>query len=342
MSSTDPWPFAGRVAGIVAGNTPLAASYLVEHLSADLGGIVPRASELVEEETGLRPAGRPEVAVVDRREWAERNVVSFRRLLAPHEDTLTNRRGVGSDLAPRVVGGEAGVLLGMLSRRVLGQYELVLPSESDSDVISFVAPNLLALERAQQFRPAELRMWIALHECAHRVQFLAVPWMRQYFVGLVTDLTASALPRPGRLTVAVDQVWSARRRGAPVIGERGLLGLVAGPDEHATLDRVQALMTVLEGHGHAVMNRLGARLLVSQPRMASILDARQSGARLSILFRLLGLEMKYRQYRDGERFIATVERTAGWAAVGRLWDAPEVLPTLAEIAEPTLWLDRVA
>lgn len=340
MNSTDPWPFAGRVAGIVAGNTPLAASYLVDHLSADLGGIVSRASELVEEETGLRPSGTPEVAVVDRRQWVERNVASFRRLLAPLEDT--DRRGVGSDLGPRVVGGEAGILLGMLSRRVLGQYQLVLPGESDTDVVSFVAPNLLALERAHQFRPAELRMWIALHESAHRVQFLAVPWMRQYFVGLVTDLTTSALPRAGRLAVAVDQVRSARQRGAPVVGERGLLGLVAGPDEHATLDRVQALMTVLEGHGHAVMNRLGARLLVSQPRMASILDARQGDARLSVLLRLLGLEMKYRQYRDGERFIATVERTAGWAAVGRVWDAPEALPTLAEIAEPTLWLDRVA
>lgn len=337
MSGADPWPFAGRVAGIVAGSTPLASSYLAEHLAADLAVIVPRAAALVEEATGLEPAGRPEVAVVDRREWAERNVASFRRLLAPVEETLA-RPG---DLAARLVGGETGVLLGLLSRRVLGQYELVLPG-TETDVIAFVAPNVLALERTHQFRPAELRLWVALHEAAHRVQFLGVPWMQEHFLGLVAELTTATRPGVERLANAVGQVVSARRDGVPIVGERGLLGLVSGPEERETLDRVQALMTVLEGHGHAVMNRLGARLLVSQPRMAAILEARQDDTRLGLLFRLLGLEMKYRQYRDGERFVAEVERVAGWEAVGRVWASPGALPTLHEIADPGRWLARVA
>lgn len=337
MSRPDPWPFAGRVAGLVGGSTALESSYLAEHLAADLAAVVPRAAALVEEETGLRPEGRPEVVTVDRREWAERNVASFRRLLAPVEASL----GGPGELASRLVGGETGVLLGLLSRRVLGQYELVLPG-GDGDVIAFVAPNVLALERAHQLRPAELRLWVALHECAHRVQFLGVPWMREHFLGLVTELTTATRPGLDRVAVTVGRVASARRSGGPLLDERGLLGLVTGPDGRAALDRVQALMTVLEGHGHAVMNRLGVRLLVSQPRMASLLEARQDGTRVGVLLRLLGLDMKYRQYRDGERFVLEVERAAGWAAVGRVWESPESLPDLDEIAEPRRWLARVA
>jgi coenzyme F420 biosynthesis associated uncharacterized protein len=340
-------PFAGRVGGLVAGTYPLAHGYHAEHLAADLPLVVGRANELVAAETGLDLPGRPEVAVVDRRQWIARNLTAFGKLIEPVERRLTERlekvgdHAVAEALAHRMMSAETGALLGFLSKRVLGQYELVVPTDDEADSIAFVGANILQMERANQFRPAEFRMWIALHECAHRAQFTGVPWMRRYFLGLVEDLVGSAIPEEGRLGRVVEDILAARRRGAPIIDERGLLGLFAAPDQRVALDRVQALMSLLEGHGHVVMDRLGMRMLRTQPRMAALLKARRKDPRTAAFFRLTGLEMKLRQYEMGARFVLGVEERASWSALDRAWSSPDALPTLAEIENPAGWLRRV-
>jgi coenzyme F420 biosynthesis associated uncharacterized protein len=343
-----PWPFAGRVAGLVAGDYPLAGSYLGDELAERMPEIVAAASRAVDTETGLPQPGMPAVAVVGRRAWVERNVAGFTHLLEPAERRLAERfEAVGSDevahaLARRLVAAEAGALLGFLARRVLGQYELVLPTGAEGDSIAFVGANILQLERTHQLRPPDFRLWIALHEAAHRAQFVGVPWMRGYFQGLVEEMVAAAVPEDGRIGRLVAEALAARRAGRPLVDERGLLGLFATPTQRRTLDRVQALMSLLEGHGHAVMDRIGERTIVSCGRMSSLLKARRADPRTRAFFRLTGLEMKVRQYEEGERFVLEVEREAGWGALSAAWSGPASLPTLEEIGAPRSWLARVA
>ncbi len=346
MSTAIPWPFAKRVGGLVAGSHPLAGSYHIEHLEASLPRVVCQANEAVAGETGLDLPGSPEVIVVSRRDWVERNVSVFSSMLEPAERKLSARieaaGGDGPTLAKRIVAAQTGALLGFLARRVLGQYELVVPGGDDGDSIAFVGANLLHMERAHQLRPAEFRTWVALHEAAHRAQFVGVPWMRGYFQGLVTEMVEASVPDEGRVGRLVEQVLDARRNNRPIIDERGLFGLVAAPDQRRALDRVQALMSLLEGHGHVVMDRLGDRELVSRQRMSSLLKARRSDPRTAAFFRITGLELKMRQYEEGERFVLAVEREAGWKSLDHAWSQVEALPTLAEIKEPGRWLRRVA
>ena len=126
-----------------------------------------------------------------------------------------------------------------------------------------------------------------------------------------------------------------------MVGEAGLMGLFATPDQKAMLERVQALMALLEGHGHVVMDRIGARELVTQDRMARVLKMRRKDPRSAAFLRLTGLEMKMRQYEMGERFILGVERIAGFGALNAVWESAERLPTLDEIRNPQRWLERV-
>jgi coenzyme F420 biosynthesis associated uncharacterized protein len=237
-----------------------------------------------------------------------------------------------------------GAILGMLSRRVLGQYELVIPAGDAEvgDTVLFVGANILQIERAHEFRPRDFRFWVALHECTHRLQFSGVPWLRGYFLELVQALVTSATPEPGRLIRVSRELREASQAGEPLVGEAGLLGLFASSEQRATLDRVQALMSLLEGHGHVVMDRIGERIIPGQARMSAVLKQRRQDPRTARLFRLVGMEMKFRQYELGERFIAGVERHAGWATLDLAWQGPENLPTLEEIGNPVLWLDRVA
>jgi coenzyme F420 biosynthesis associated uncharacterized protein len=305
--------------------------------------LVERATALVAAETGLEAPGTPDVAVVSRAEWVENNVASFAQLMAPLEERLGSERRIGRGIAGRIMAAELGAVLGFLSRRVLGQYELVLPTADggQGDTVMFVGANVLAMERKFEFRPSEFRFWVALHESAHRLQFQGVPWLRSYFMGLVEELVKASKPEPGRMARLADEVREAASEGRPLVDERGLFGLLATPDQREVISKVQALMSLLEGHGHVVMDRIGERELVSQARMSQILAARRSDPRTAMFMRLVGLEMKMRQYEMGANFIKGVERQAGWSALDAAWLRASNLPTLAEIEDPVSWLYRV-
>ncbi len=343
MSSVK-WGLAEKVARRFAGRYPLADTYHTAILRRDAPSIVAEAAALVAEETRLTAPGSPEVLVVDRGDWVRANLSVFSQLLAPVEQRLAERKsGIGSRLAERIMAAEVGAVLGLMARRVLGQYEMVLPTADGSagDQVMFVGANVLEMERRHEFRPAEFRFWVALHECTHRLQFTGVPWLRDHFLALVGELVELSVPGPGRMARVREEIRRSAEAGEPLIGEAGLMGLLATDEQKHLIDKIQALMSLLEGHGHVVMDRIGAVRLLGQRRMSRILKTRRQG-RAGTLFRLMGIEMKLRQYELGERFVLTVEREAGFGALSFAWVGPDRLPTLAEIHEPVRWLERVA
>ncbi|MBI5158430.1 MAG: zinc-dependent metalloprotease [Acidimicrobiia bacterium] len=339
------WPLAARVAGGMAGTHPLEGTYHFAALTRRAPEHVDRAAGLVAAETGLPWVGSPEVRVVTRVQWAEANISAFGRLLAPAEKKLAARSagGLGGKIGSRLLAAEVGALVGVLAKRVLGQYELVLPAGDDTtgDAILFAGANVLQMERQHEFRPDEFRFWVALHECTHRLQFTGVPWMRAHFSSLVDQLVVAAEPEPGKIQRLGEEMREASREGRPLVDESGLMGLLATPDQRRLIERVQALMALLEGHGHVIMDRIGARELVTQDRMSRVLKLRRQDPRARAFFRITGLEMKMKQYELGQRFILGVERRAGFGALDVAWSGPEALPSLEEISHPEQWLARV-
>lgn len=332
----------------MAGTYPLAETYHSTYLTEEMERVTSEVSAIVPAATGLTLPGHPRTIVIDRPDWIERNVSAFSVMTEPARKKLaerierTGRGQSAAALADRMMAGETRAVLSVLSRRVLGQYELVLPTGEQGDVVAYVGPNVLQMERTHQFRPAEFRYWVALHELTHRAQFQGVPWLRDYFLGLVTELVEASTPEPGILGRVVDEIMNRRSEGTPIIDERGLMGLFSTPEQNAIIDRVQALMALLEGHGHVVMDRVGAERLKSQERMSRVLKARRADKRTAMFFRLTGLEMKINQYKLGEKFVLAVERQAGWETLGLAFRGASSLPDLDEIRNPSSWLRRVA
>lgn len=342
-------PGWGRLSDRLAGTYPLAETYHSDQLAANMEEITSDVSGVVEEATGLRLPGSPSTILIDRTEWIDRNVASFSHLIEPARIKLEERmREAGSRsqsaavMAEKVMAAETRAVLSVLARRVLGQYELVLPTGDQGDVVAYVGPNILQMERTHQFKPAEFRYWVALHELTHRAQFQGVPWLRDYFMSLVSELVELSRPEPGMLNRVVEELSSRRSAGRPILDERGLIGLFGSPEQNAVVDKVQALMSLLEGHGHVVMDRVGAKRLRSQERMSRVLKARRKDRRTAAFFRLTGLEMKLNQYALGERFVSTVEKEAGWDTLRLAFRGAGSLPTLEEMENPALWLQRVA
>ena len=337
------WATARTVARVVAGRDPLVSSYLGASLDADFGALTVVAEELVGEHTGLHPGGNVNAVVLDRREWVDSNLSSMRNLLDPLMQRFGERMAHNpfAPIGRKVAAAELGALLGYVAQRVLGQYDLLVPDDR-GEAVYYVGANVLGLEKRFAFRPRDFRLWIAIHEVTHRAQFVGVPWMRDYFLSLVHQVFELVDPDPRTLARALSSAVDSMRRGQNPLDEGGLVSLIASPEQRGVLGQVQALMSLLEGHGNVVMTDLGRKHVAGEERMARVLhQRRQAGGLVAQLHKMLGLEQKMRQYEVGEKFVRGVIDIGGPRAIDHAWVSPENLPVLDELDDPAAWLARV-
>jgi coenzyme F420 biosynthesis associated uncharacterized protein len=338
------WILAEKIAAYVAGTGDAA------YPRADLSALAAESERRVTAYTGLEPARPlPPPEGIGRREWVATNVRAMRSLLDP----MLKRAGEGlGPLRPAaqlaagvVVTAEVGVVLGYLAQRVLGQYELVLLDEAvdpSPPRLLFVLPNLGQAVQSFEAQEEEFMTWVALHEVTHAVQFSGVPWLHGHVAGLVRELLRSAELRIDTERKLRLPTGAELKRMATALRHGDLISVVANPTERETLNRVQAVMAVIEGHAEHVMDMVAPDLLPSLPKLRAALDRRRrSQSGLSRLIgRLLGLELKLRQYEQGKYFCDAVVSAAGTEALRYVFSAPEALPTMAELVDPDAWLRR--
>jgi coenzyme F420 biosynthesis associated uncharacterized protein len=343
------WSLAEKVAVRAAGREPFAESYHYASLASDFEELTALAEEQVAAATGLRSAAGPARArLTDRQGWVRANIASFGRLLRPITERL-EANIAGNPFAPvasRIAGAEMGMVLGWMSSRVLGQYDLLVIEDEDphdQDIVYFVGPNVIGLEKRFAFPPREFRHWLALHEVTHRAQFTGIPWMREHFLGLVKQTVDAVDPDPKRFLDALGRAAGDLRSGRNPLDEGGVMAVLASPEQRLVLDQVAGLMSLLEGHGDVTMDRAGADQIPSAHRFGTVLRQRRAQANpaVKLLQKLIGLEAKMKQYEQGERFIEVVEREGGTELLDRAWIRPENLPTIAEIRDPESWISRV-
>ena len=340
------WTLAGRVARFAAG-TPAGGPAL----PGDLDALAAGAEQRVVAYTGLVPgAPLPAPEAVDRQLWAEINLAGMRRILDPVVERLEGRRtgvlatGPLRGFAGALLALEVGGLTGLLSQRVLGQYELVLLDPDSKTRLLFLAPNLREAATKLGVDLEQLVAWVGFHEVTHAVQFTSVPWLRDHLAGLLRELLASVdLEFDPRAAMRRLPTRDDLERVVAAVREGGLVQLVAGPERMAIIDRLQATMAVIEGHAEHVMDAVGREALPDLDALRRALDRRRAerSGPWKLLERLLGLELKLRQYQVGKRFCDTVAEREGVEALHRVFDGPESLPTWAELEDPDSWIARV-
>ena len=155
-----------------------------------------------------------------------------------------------------MTGAQAGAVLAFLSGKVLGQYEFF--SRQNGQLL-LVAPNLVAVERALKLDPSDFRLWVCVHEVTHRVQFTAVPWMRQHMLDEIQALTDALDLDPDAIRERLKGVVSELAKAARGHGDgNGLLAALASPETREVMDRVTGFMSLIEGHAEYVMNAVPA------------------------------------------------------------------------------------
>jgi coenzyme F420 biosynthesis associated uncharacterized protein len=264
--------------------------------------------------------------------------------MTPLIDQISQRgsvSGVTRLIGSKATGVQAGTVFAYLSGKVLGQYEVFSGAPGE---LLLVAQNIVEAERKLDVDPTDFRLWVCLHEVTHRTQFTAVPWLRQHFLDEVkafidaadTDGEAFAERLRGAMDAIVDAIRNSDSRAS-------VIDLVQTPAQRAVVDRLTALMTLVEGHAEFVMDGVGPEVVPSVVSIREKFNARRV-ARNPIekaLRRLLGVEVKMRQYAEGNRFVAAVVDAVGMEGFNRIWTSPETLPRTEELPDPAAWIARV-
>jgi len=336
------WGTAAETGRRVGGNGPPTPAVERARLREDLAGIVPEAEAAIGEFTGMHADGfRSRPWVMSRGDWVRANLNGLQRLLEPLAEKLVPPGANRSELRRKALGAQIGGLLGYVSRKVLGQYDVFLPPDDDG-LLYFVGPNVVEAERRFGLPPLDFRLWIAIHEVTHRVQFAGAPWLKPYLKRHIDEYLDTVQVDSREMIAQLRRAADEIRAGADWRGPQGIL-LLMTDEQRALFATLQAMMALLEGHASFVMNRVAADRVQDLGRMRRALKARRGAGGMEKGFqRAIGFETKIAQYDMGERFVRAVVDASGMEAFNRIWEREEHLPTLEEIAEPARWVGRVA
>lgn len=347
------WSVASGTGRLLVRGGPVVPKAEAEQCVRELREVTVKAEGHVRELTGMG-SDLPLLPgeVVDRPGWVR---AATEGLAALTDEALASASGlsmagrVGPRLGQVLAGGagvQAGMVLAFLAARVLGQYDPF--GGSSGGRLLLVAPNVLSAEQAMEVPPSEFRLWVCLHECTHRLQFTAVPWLRDYFSAEVNRLLSTmdkAVSEgvPGKLAEVLRTARQRIRSGELRPGPAGLIELLQGPEQRRVFDGLLALSTLLEGHADYVMDAVGPAVVPSVATIrARFADRRNGGGLLDRVLRvLLGVDAKIRQYAEGAAFTRHVINAVGITGFNVVWTSPETLPLRAEITDPDAWLHRV-
>jgi coenzyme F420 biosynthesis associated uncharacterized protein len=339
------WDLAVRVGSRLVGEGPQVTRTEAVEAVEELRAGAERSSPLVREYTGLVASDRTApVLVVDRPGWVQANADGFATVISPLIQKLQEKKGPPSPLTEaigsRITGVELGAMLGFLGSKVLGQFDPFHEQPGEQGRLLLVAPNIVHTEREIDADPHDFRLWVCLHEETHRVQFTAVPWMTDHLRGEMSNIIEAVQTDPAALIGD-----AAKRIGDLVSGKSdgSLLDLFSSPEQKAVIERVTGVMSLLEGHADVVMDGVGPKIIptVADIRRKFTQRRKGVGALDRLLRRLLGLDQKMAQYRDGAVFVRAAVDKVGMEGFNAVWAEPANLPTKKEILDPALWIARV-
>jgi coenzyme F420 biosynthesis associated uncharacterized protein len=338
------WRIAATAGTRVAGSGPHLSAIERARLAEDFAELVPQAESMVATFTRMEPGDRQARAwSMTREEWLRANLRAFERVLEPFAQKVlsTSPENALAEIRRKTLGVQIGGLLGYLSHKVLGQYDLFAPPD-DEGVLYFVGPNVVGVERKYGFPERDFRLWLSLHEVAHRVQFAGVPWLRGHLSGLVDSYLGSVELDPKRLLQSLKRAVAEVRGGDAEWRGFGWLFLMMTPEQRETFRRMQAVMSLLEGHGNFVMDAVARSRIPSVTTFKRKLHERRNRGGMEKAFqKAIGFDTKVRQYDMGERFVADVVDRVGMGGFNRVWQNESNLPTLEEIGRPDAWVARV-
>lgn len=252
----------------------------------------------------------PQAEWLTRAQWIEMQASTLREVVSLINGEQAGRAGA------LLLSVQSGLMLGFLAGRVLGQYDNKLLRSAPAQTV-LLAENLSLRAEQMDLEKEDFVRWVLLHELCHSVQFAHASWLPAWMNGRIRALLEERKDSKSPLP-------SARQR--------------------EIMKEMQAVMTLLEGHAELIMDRAAPGVVSDVERMRARMEAQREAAKppmLTLIFRLLGMEQKMAQYRDGRRFCLQVVEQHGLSALNQAFLSPHHVPSKQELEDPAGWLRRL-
>ncbi|MGB9012832.1 MAG: zinc-dependent metalloprotease [Aeromicrobium sp.] len=346
------WKFAQATATRLSRPGPEMSAAEVAEAVEELRVGAARSEAPVRDFTGLHSThalGAPSpVLVVDRPRWVEANLSTFQLMMDPINAKLAETSklptGLSRSVGEKVSGAELGALMSFMSTKVLGQFDPFWTGpHGEGGRLLLVAPNIVAVQRQLDVDPHDFRLWVCLHEETHRVQFTGVPWLREHLRSLMEEFIDATDLDPQAMSAMLQQALSQAVKVAKGDPNASLASMFQNERQSQIVDQMTGVMSLLEGHADVVMDDVGPEVIPTVAHIRRKFSQRRAGGSGidKLIRRLLGLEAKMAQYRDGAVFVRHAIDTIGMDGFNAVWSYPSHLPTRSEILEPSTWVSRV-
>lgn len=363
MASQGPlqWDVARQVALMTAthgtnteANVDPASRISVERLA-------PIAEMHVRESTGIDLGSANSVQVVNRSMWTHLALEAYKPMFhnlaaslssAPmtvdeSDDPMANMfASLNKMIAPAMMGMSVGTMVGQLSLRAFGQYDLPVPRDTSGGVL-IVAPNIETFASDWSISTDDMRMWVLIQEFTSHsiltrdpVRHTLTEMLGRYISGFRPNPDA-LMDRLSNVELGTDDPMKAMQKFLtdPSI----LLGAVRSTAQEQLAPELDAIVAAVIGYIDHHVDQVAEKLLGTDSRIAEAVRRRRVEASPQDTFveQLLGLKLSITQVQRGTEFVQGVVERAGATALTQLFARPGNLPTPNELVAPGLWLARL-
>ncbi|MGC4939209.1 zinc-dependent metalloprotease [Kribbella sp. DT2] len=290
-------------------------------------------------------------AAWSRAEWVENTLPTWQTVVDPVAEHVAGAMGTAlpaeaqqlagpmagmlRQLGGSVFGAQVGQALGELAGEVVSSSDIGLPLGPAGQAI-LLPDNVAKFSEGLGVTDEDVRLYLALRECAHQRLFAGAPWLRQHLFSHVADYAAGIQVDTGKIESAMSEVDMQNPEALQSALAGGLFEPEDSEQQKAALVRLETALALVEGWVDDVVREATKDRMPAAVQLAETVRRRRAagGPAEQTFATLVGLQLRPRRLRDAANLWAAVRDARGADGRDELWSHPDLLPTTADLDDP--------
>ncbi len=243
--------------------------------------------------------------------------------------------GMLRQLGGSIFGAQVGQGLGELAGEVVSSSDIGLPLGPAGKAV-LLPDNVAKFAEGLELSDEDVRLYLALRECAHQRLFAGVPWLRQRLLATVAEYAAGIEVDSSKIEQAVTDVDMSNPEAMQNALAEGLFEPELSEQQKAALVRLETLLALVEGWVDDVVREATKDRMPAANQLAETIRRRRAagGPAEQTFATLVGLDLRPRRLRDAANLWAAVRDARGIDGRDELWEHPDLMPGTDDLDDP--------
>lgn len=254
---------------------------------------------------------------------------------------LAPMMGMMQQLSAVALSNQLGTSLAALAREIVSASDIGIPL-TENPVVALVPSNATAFGEGLEVSSDDVRLYLALRECAHQRLFAHVPWLRARAIGAIEAYVAGLRVDQSRMQELMQDVDISHPEALQELMTSGLMKPEDTEEQRAALARLETLLAVIEGWVDDVVTAATSERMPSAIALRETMRRRRAagGPAEKAFGSLVGLELRPRSLREAATLFAALRSQGGTQTRDALWGHPDLLPDAEDLTDPLGFIER--